>query len=128
MNVALGARPAAVVRRPGSADAVLVAGAEDAELFEAGPGGVARRVGRWPWASATFPVAWDAAGGAELFVRAQAAMLQLLPDGTGCVRGPAAAYEGVHGLADLDGDGIPEGLGFATCSGCTSNHVVVGGG
>jgi hypothetical protein len=74
------------------------------------------------------PVAWGGPEGPELFVRRAAAMLQLLPDGTGCVRGPAAAYEGVNGLADLDGDGTPEGVGYATCSGCTSNHVVVGGG
>jgi len=88
---------------------------------------VARRVQRWEWATDGVPIAWTGPAGPELFLRRAAQLVQLLPDGTGCVRGPPAAYEDVSTLSDMDADGTPEGLGSSTCSGCTSNHIVVGG-
>jgi len=85
---------------------------------------VARRTQHW--SEAGLPM--TAGSGADLLLRHAAALVQLLPDGSACVRGPAAAFEDVFALSDLDGDGDPEGLGVSSCAGCTSNHLVVSGG
>jgi hypothetical protein len=66
--------------------------------------------------------------GADLLLRHSAALVQLLQHGSACVRGPAAAFEDVFALSDMDGDGTPKCLAVSSGAGCTSNHVVVSGG
>jgi hypothetical protein len=120
----LGLRPFAVVRRTGAPDALLVGGSDGADLVEPGPGGVARRTRHWNESGQPM----TAGSGPDLLLRRSASLVQLLPDGSTCLRGPAAAFQDVFALSDMDGDGTPEGLGVSSCAGCTSNHVVVSGG
>jgi hypothetical protein len=115
--------PYAVVRGVGRTDAVLVGGADVARMVP-GAGGVPRPEGRWAVAGGA-PLAL----GARSFVRVRDTLTELTGDGARCAfSAPGVDLTGVTMLADLDGDGVPEGLGYATCSGCTSNHLVVGGG
>jgi hypothetical protein len=112
--------PYAVVRRRDGPDAVLLGGT-DPHTVEADTRAVAVRKTTWPDMRGT-PLVWSS----RLFMSTGSELTELASDGTACAFATTPIPTTL--LVDLDADGTPEGLTADTCSGCTSNHIVVGGG
>jgi len=108
-------------RRTGDQDAVVVNNSNNLELWEAGKGGIPRRIAQWPLRSVTSLIP------GEFGVRATVGptVFDLSPDGSFCEW--ASFVDTVKTFVDLDADGVPEGLTWTSCSGCTSNHIVLRG-